>query len=287
MGGFEGRQVVGWINQDELQQKFYSIAHHVKSEDCLDLPEKQSIIIPCDLDPKAKKIYNDLDNDFIAGVGDGVITASNALVKMLRLAQIAGGYLQYEHEIDEDKTVTKDRIIDNSKIETLIELIKDLPPHEPVIIFVRFRNEIIRIRKAIEQSFTGSDKRNITEVSGTVDEPLDFVDSVWQNKFTDTAIVQIQAGCEGIDLSAAHYTFYFSMGFSLGQYRQSKKRMHRPGQTKKCFYYHIIATGTIDRKIMTAIKEKKRIVNSVLNQTKISLGKNASMIEDAPNFLLN
>lgn len=286
LGGFEGRQVVGWINQNELQEKFYSIAHHVHADDCLDLPGKQDIFITCDLDSKAKKIYQELNRDFIADVNDGVIVATNALVKMLRLAQIAGGYLQYEHEIDADTTVTKNQIIDNSKIETLIELMKGLPPQEPVVIFVRFRNEIDRIIEAINKSFTGLDKRNITEFSGRTDEPLDFVDSVWRNTFTDTAIVQIQAGCEGIDMTAARYTFYFSIGFSLGQYRQSRRRTRRPGQTRKCFYYHIIATGTVDRKIMTAIKEKKRIVNSVLNQTKMDLGKNASMIEDAPNFLL-
>ena len=285
LGGFEGRQITGWINQERLQKKFFSIAHHVDADDCLDLPGKLDIPIKFDLDPKAKRIYNELSEDFISNVGDGVITASNALVKLLRLAQIAGGYLVYEHEVDENTTIKKDRIIDNGKIDTTIEIIKDLPPHEPVVLFFRFRNEIDRMRAAIEKAFKGEDTRSITEVSGAVAEPVDFIDSVWQAKTTDTALIQIQAGCEGIDLSVARYTFYVSMGLSLGQYRQSRKRTRRPGQTRKCFYYHIIARGTVDQKIMRSMEQKKRVVNHVLGQIKTELGQQSSIVE-APNFLL-
>lgn len=283
LGGFEGRQVVGWINQEELQSKFFSIAHHVSADDCLDLPDTQDIVIPCHLNSKAKRIYNELNKDFIAGVDGGIITVNNALDKLLRLAQIAGGYLVYEHEIDEDTTVKRNRIIDNSKIETVIEIIKDLPPEEPIVIFFRFTNEILRMTEAIDKAF--KDIRKICEVSGRISEPIDFKDGIWQNKTTNIALVNVQAGSEGIDMTAARYCFYFSMGFSLGQYMQSRRRVHRPGQTRKVFYYHIIATGTVDRKILTAMKDKKRVVNSVLGQIKTDLGKNSSMAE-APNFLL-
>lgn len=284
LGGFEGRQVIGWINQQELQEKFFSIAHHVSADECSDLPDTQDIIIPCHLDSKAKRIYDELNKDFIAGVEGGLITVNNALDKLLRLAQIAGGYLVYEHEIDEDTTVKKNRIIDNSKIDTTIEIIKDLPPEEPVIIFFRFTNEIERMTEALQKAF--KDERKICEISGRISQPIDFKDGVWQNKETNIVLANIQAGSEGIDMTAARYCFYFSMGFSLGQYMQSRKRPHRPGQTRKVFYYHIVATGTVDRKILTAMKDKKRVVNSVLAQTKMDLGKNGSMT-DAPNFLLN
>jgi SNF2 family DNA or RNA helicase len=279
MGGFEGRQIIGWINQERLQKKFFTIAHHVNADDCLDLPDKQDIIIECDLDPKAKRIYGELNRNFISDVGDGIITASNALVKLLRLAQIAGGYLVYEKELASGdfwtETVQKERVIDNNKIETTIELIKDLPPEEPIVIFFRFTNEIQRMTDALKKET----KRRITEVSGRVSESLDFKDGIWLAQTTNTALIQIQAGCEGIDLTAARYAFYFSMGLSLGQYRQSRKRIRRPGQTRKCFYYHIVARGTVDKKIMRSMEQKKQVVNYVLR--KIS----GQKIVEAPNFL--
>jgi SNF2 family DNA or RNA helicase len=284
MGGFEGREILGWINQDELKQKFFSIADHVSADDCLDLPDKHDIMIRCDLDPKTKRIYNELSKDFIAGVDGGVITVSNALVKLLRLAQIAGGYLVYEHEVDEFTSIKKDRIIDNNKLDTTIEILKDLPPQEPVVLWFRFRNEIDRMRAAIEKHFTGKDKRSITEVSGRHDLQRDFADGIWLGKTTDTALIQIQSGCEGIDLTNAHYNFYFSMGLSLGQYRQSRKRTRRPGQTKKVFYYHMVSRGTVDIRIMRAMESKTQVVNSILKETKQELGKPMSIIQ-APDFL--
>ena len=285
LGGFEGRQVIDWINQDELQKKFYSIAHYVHADDCLDLPDKHDIVVPCELDPKTKRIYDELNKDFISGVDGGIITVKNALDKLTRLAQIAGGYLVYEHEIDEDLIVKKNRIIDNNKIDTTIEIIKDLPPQEPLVIFFRFTNEIQRMTEVINKVFKGKDARRITEVSGRVSEAKDFENGIWQNKTTDTALVQIQAGCEGINLTAARYTFYFSMGFSLGQYRQSRRRTRRPGQTRKCFYYHIVAKGTVDRRILRAMEQKKQVVNCILGEVKSELGKTLSMAE-APNFFL-
>lgn len=291
LGGFEGRQVIGWVNQERLKKKFFSIAHHVDADDCLDLPDKHDIPIKFDLDSKAKRIYNELNQDFVADVGDGVVTASNALVKLLRLAQIAGGFLVYEHELNTttqdfwSQTVKKERIIDNNKIETTIEIIKDLPPQEPIVIFFRFTNEIQRMTDAIHKAFKRENARSITEVSGRVDDMLDFKDGVWLAKTTNTALIQIQAGCEGIDLTAARYTFYFSMGLSLGQYRQSRKRTRRPGQTRKCFYYHIMARGTVDQKIMTSMAQKKQVVNSILDQTKKELGQKVSIVE-TPNFLM-
>lgn len=39
LGGFEGRQVVGFRNLDEFNRKFFSIATIVKKDDVLDLPE--------------------------------------------------------------------------------------------------------------------------------------------------------------------------------------------------------------------------------------------------------
>jgi SNF2 family DNA or RNA helicase len=286
MGGYENRQVLEWVNQQELQDKFFSRAHHVSADDCLDLPDSQDIIVTCDLDPKAKAIYDELTSEFIAGVDDGTITVTNALVKLLRQAQIAGGYIIYEKEIGENTTVKKSRIIDNNKIETAVELIKDLPPQEPVAIWFRFTNEIDRMREAINKHFKGKDKRSITEISGRHDRQKDFVDGVWQANTTNTALIQIKSGCEGIDLTAAHYNFYFSMGFSLGEYQQSRKRTLRPGQSRKVFYYHIIVRGTIDRKIIRAMEQKKRVVNSIIDETRKQLGKK-SYITTAPDFFNN
>jgi len=85
----------------------------------------------------------------------------------------------------------------------------------------------------------------------------------------DLLAVQMQAGGVGIDLSKARFSIYFSVGFSLGDYEQSLARVHRPGQLHKVFYIHMLAQNTVDEKIYMALKNKKNIINSIVNREEI------------------
>jgi SNF2 family DNA or RNA helicase len=140
-------------------------------------------------------------------------------------------------------------------VDTVAELVEDIGLDEPVVIFCRFRPEIPVLIRALKKI-----GRIPCEISGAVDEQ-----ELFETKQADVAVVQIQAGCEGLDnLKRARYCIYLSMGFSNGQYRQSRARVWRDGQTRKVFYYHILANGTVDKKIIAALKAKQRIVDFVV-----------------------
>ena len=61
----------------------------------------------------------------------------------------------------------------------------------------------------------------------------------------DICGVQLKAGGVGIDLTRARYAIYYSLDFALGDYDQSRKRVHRPGQTRPTIYVPLIAEDTI------------------------------------------
>jgi SNF2 family DNA or RNA helicase len=270
IGGYENKQVVGYQNLEELQQKFYSITHHVKTIDVLDLPETQDIVIDCELDPKTMRIYKELEHEFVVevqtgtdGEGNiktGILSVQNALDKLLRLSQITAGILPLN-----DGQVQS---IDSSKIDTAIELIKDIPVDEPIVIFYRFTPEAKMIKeRLLDLKRTDGIVRRPAEISGKIDEQAKFYSGE-----ADVAVVQLQAGSEGLDgLKRARYCFYLSLSHSLGQYEQSKARIHRPGQTRKCFYYHILAKGTVDKKIMKALAKKREVVGYVMKKIKYEI----------------
>lgn len=257
-GGYENRQIIGYTNMDEFRDKFYSRADF--ADDPEDLPEKLDVTIECDLDPRALKVYAELERDFISQVESGYITVKNALDKLLRLSQIASGILPVTGTEGETKVET----IDSSKMDTALELIEDIEKTEPVVIFCRFREELRRLTEAIEAKFEG--ERKVGEISGRVKPPSDFIGGVWQATDTNVLLVQIQAGGEGIDLTAAKYCIYLSLGYSLGQYDQSKARIHRPGQTRKVVYYHVIARKTVDKTILKAIQKKRDVVDYIMKR---------------------
>jgi SNF2 family DNA or RNA helicase len=258
LGGYENKQVIGWQNMAELNKKFYSIAHLVKSDDVLNLPKRTSIKRSCHLSPSAMKIYNALNNEFISEIGDGdTISVDMALTKMLRLAQITGGYAEID---DDDKKERNGKIIDNSKIDAVKDILQDLPKDEPVVIVTRFTNEIDRIQKLCESKAVD---RTTSILKGGIDEHRD-----WKACKTNVLIAQIQCAREGIDLTRSRYCIWYSVGYSLGDFEQMIKREHRDGQLRKVFNYFLVSEGTVDNLIMLGLKHKKNVVSYVQQSIK-------------------
>jgi SNF2 family DNA or RNA helicase len=247
MGGFNNKQIVAYQNQDKLHTRLYSVAHRVTKDEVLDLPEVMHEKRRCHLSISAMKAYRSLEEDLIAKVGKGEVTVSNALVKLLRLQQITGGSIIPDGE-------ERPEDIDKSKLLLLQDILEDLAPDEPVIVFTRFIREMARIREMAVKA-----GRKISELSGGRNELKE-----WQRGESSVLVVQIQTGGLGIDLTRSRYCVYYSLGFSLGDYQQSLARMHRPGQTRKCTYYHLVARDTIDEKVYSSLKAKKRVVEGIL-----------------------
>lgn len=249
MGGFMNKQVKGWQRLDELNQKFYQIAYRV-TKDVLDLPPVQHITHTCKLGKSALAIYKGLEDDFIADVEEGKVTAANALARLLRLQQITSGFAVREDRVIQD--------VDTAKIEVVEDLLDALAPTEPVVIFARFRHDLDNL-----QALTEKMGRRFAELSGRTNATAATLQD-WTEGKADVIGVQIQAGGVGIDLTRAHYCIYYSLGFSLGDYEQSLARVHRPGQTQPTFYYHVLAEGTVDQKVYRALSDRKSVVEGVL-----------------------
>ena len=237
-----------WVRQEEMAAKMAPLMFRVGRE-VLDLPPVQHIVKTVTLGPKARKLYKEMADNFYAAVDEGEITASNALVKLLRLQTLAAGHLR----LDTGETVP----VDKAKQEMLAEILDELPLREKVVVFCRFRDDLNNIRQ-----IAADHGRRYGEVSGAVD---DLQDSKFPAE-VDVLGVQIQAGGAGIDLSAAAYAVYYTVGFSLGDYEQSLARTHRPGQTRSVTYLHIQAEDTVDSRVYAALSERKNVVESVLRR---------------------
>lgn len=260
MGGFEGRQVVGYQNEAELAEKMGTLSYVCKSDDVLDLPEYHHVEHYVDLEPKARQIYNRLDKEFIAGVGDGTITAANALVKLLRLQQLTGGWLR-----DDEDVLHR---VSTAKEDLFKDWLADMPIHEPLAIFGRFSTDLAAVKEACQTAEGGP--RTWGELSGKITErdPNYALAGADMREDIDVAVVQLQAGGVGIDLTRAAHAGYYSMGYSLGDYEQSLKRTHRHGQTRPVTYHHFICKGTKDESVYEALRERKNIVESMIEASR-------------------
>ena len=242
MGGFEGKQVLSFKNLDRLHEKMFQIAYRVMSNEVFDLPPFQDVTRTVDLEADERRIYEEMDSEMATLVKEGLVTVDNALVKLLRLQEITSGFLEGNQ-------------IGTSKQQLLDDVLQDFELHEPITIFARFTNDLRVIKKICEKQ-----GRRYMELSGRIDQHVE-----WKQGKADVLGVQIKSGKEGVDFTRARYSIYYSLGFSLGDYDQSRKRLDRPGQTREGVYIHLLANKTVDLKVMRALKYRKAVISEVLN----------------------
>jgi len=245
LGGFNGKAVIGFQRGEEFARKFHSATYRV-SEDVLDLPEAVHEKRFAVLSPQTRKVYRQIERDFYAQVESGEVTVSNALTKVVRLQQIASGFVK----TDDGQTVR----VGDEKGRMLADVLEDLPKEEPVVVFARFHGDLDMIRETCQRA-----GRSYCELSGRTNQLAE-----WQAGKYDVIGVQIQSGGEGVDLTRARICIYYSITYERGKYEQSLRRVHRPGQTRSVCYVHLICEDTIDERVYRAIDEKKDIVEAIL-----------------------
>ena len=236
-------------NQPEFTQKFDTNSYRVMADDVLDLPDALHETIPVELSPATRRFYESLANDLTADIEAGTVTVGNALARLLRLQQATSGHTKP----DEAGVVPIDGV--PAKRRALEDRLSDLPVTEPVVVFCRFRADLEEVRAAAAEL-----GRPYAEVSG-VEKTLDR----WQAGEATILGVQIQSGGVGIDCTRAAYAFYYSLGFSLGDYDQSLARLRRPGQKRCVRYYHLVAKGTVDEQVYAALRDRRTVIDAVMN----------------------
>ena len=244
-------KVRSWRNQQELTEKLDAHAWRVTADEVLDLPDAIHETIPVELSPTVLRYYRTLEREMAAEIAAGTVTAANALTKLLRLAQATGGYARVdggERPVPIDGTP--------SKRLALQDWLEDLPATEPVVVFCRFRTDLDDVAAVAREL-----GREYAEVSG---ERKDL--ERWQRGDATILGVQMQSGGVGIDCTRAAYACYYSLGYSLGDYDQSLARLRRPGQERCVRYYHLVCGGTVDEQVYAALRERRDVVGSVLDQ---------------------
>lgn len=257
MGGYLRKQITGFQKLDELERLMSRVTYRVGKE-VLDLPPETDVTYHCDLGSEARRVYKDIEEDFVAQVRDGVVTAANAMVKLLRLQQVANGIAKTDDGAEQR--------IDKAKQKLLADTLEDIGGDEPVVVFCRFHADLDAIHEgcqALQTGLTEEDRARghyqTLELSGRRDEL-----KRWQDGVAQVLAVQLDSGGEGVDLTRARFSIFYSLSFSLGKYDQARSRTHRPGQTNPVEHIHLIARNTVDVKIMRALEKRAEIIESIL-----------------------
>lgn len=250
------KQVVGYRRLDELKEKLDRFAFRVKKEECLDLPDKLYVKREVDLTPEQAKYYNEMKAFAMAQIAGGLVSTVNALTQLMRLHQIVCGHVKLD-----DGTIIE---LPNKRIEELMAVVEETDGK--IIIWANYRHDIEAIKIALSKEYgmnavgmyygdTDSDERKrVLEEFQNLDSEMRFF------------VGNPSTGGYGLTLTAAHTMVYYSNSFDLEKRLQSEDRAHRIGQTKNVTYIDLIAVGTIDEKIVKALRAKIDIATQVLGE---------------------
>lgn len=259
MGGPGNHMMLGTRNLDELTRKVHSIAYRVTKAECLDLPEKMYEDRIVALPEESMRLYKQIRRESFLQLEQSEITASNVLVRLLRLQQLTGGFLT------DDAGVKK--AINTAKLDALRDILEDYVQEGggKLVIFARFIAEVEAITELVERMRIGH-----VVISGSVATGRrgELVSRFQTDRATQVFIGQIDATAEGITLTAADTVVYYSVNWNLAKYQQSQDRIHRIGQANRCTYLHLVVPGTIDEQIMGALHRKEDLARSITDNWK-------------------
>jgi SNF2 family DNA or RNA helicase len=240
--------------EPELTHRMHSIAFRATKAECLDLPDTTDIIRKVELEPGAMRLYQNLVKDSYAELSSGEVTITNVLTKLLRLSQLTGGF------IGSDESTAAEQV-SMAKLDVLEDIIDSvLEENRKLVIIARFVPELNAICRLL-------DKKGVRHslIMGSVKNRDEQVAEFQNNPDVPVFVGQIATAGLGITLTAASTMIFYSLDYSMSNFEQTKARIHRAGQGMPCTYIYLTAAGTVDEKVLMALKNKADLARMLVD----------------------
>ena len=214
--------VRGYKNIARLKRKMREYGCvFMKTDECFDLPDQQDVMIRVDASSDYRKFMR---NRYLQ-MSDGTeLVGDTSLTARLYARQLCGQY-------------SKSKL---SAVQDLIESTDDR-----LIIFYNFTAEMEMLRKICGD-------RPVSIVNGATKDL-----TAYREHSDSITLIQYQAGAHGLNLQKCRRIIYYTLPESSELFEQSRKRIHRIGQEQKCFYYIPVCRGSVEEKILQALRMRR------------------------------
>jgi SNF2 family DNA or RNA helicase len=240
-------RVVGFRDLNDLSERIAPHSFRVLKRDCLDLPDKVYAKWPVELTPEQATHYRELKNQLWTEVKGKLIAAPRAITLLLRFQQLTGGY---------PEAVPLDN---NPRLHALAEYARALPGF--FIVWAHFRAELEGIAQTLRDALRGWEI--VLYHGGIPQEQRARAVKAFQDGTARVFVGNPAAAGRGLTLTNADQVAYYSNSFSLTERLQSEDRAHRIGQKNNVTYTDFYAPGTIDEKVLDALRNKKALADVV------------------------
>jgi superfamily II DNA or RNA helicase len=251
---------------DEKEQKehlrkfvFPFILRRTKEQVAKDLPEKQEMVLYCEMGTAQRKIYEAYRNDYrdkLMGLVEekGVQKAQLSILQgLMKLRQIC-----------DSPAIIKDESYPNEsvKLEELTREIAENIGEHKALVFSQFLGMLGLIREALTK--LGIDHEYF-DGSSTIQEREKAIDRFQNDPNCRVFLISLKAGGVGLNLTAADYVYIVDPWWNPAVEQQAIDRTHRIGQTKNIFAYRMICNDTVEDKILKLQDRKRSLAKELIS----------------------
>lgn len=208
-------------------------AFFMKTEECFTLPEQNFIPVFIPTIPE----YRRFRKRKLVTVEDGTeLVGDSILAERLYSRMLCGQYNPY-------------------KLESFADLIHST--NERLIVFYNFNEELTRLTAIADDL-----KRPVSQVNGAVKDL-----TAYEEADDSITFIQYQAGAMGLNLQKANRIVYFTLTDKSELYEQSKKRIHRIGQERPCFYYILLCKNSVEEHILETLDMRRDYTDELFKES--------------------
>lgn len=179
---------------------------------------------------------------------------TNVLTKLLRLSQLTGGF------IGSDESSVAEQV-STAKLDVLEDIIDSaIEENRKLVVIARFVPELDAICAMLEKK-----RVNYSLIKGGVKDRDEQVARFQNDPDVPVFVGQIATAGLGLTLTAASTMVFYSLDYSMSNFEQCKARIHRAGQRMPCTYIYLAAQGTVDEKVLKALKNKANLAKTLVD----------------------
>jgi hypothetical protein len=231
------------------------IMRRTKEQVAADLPEKQEQILAVELDPRHRKVYQthlQRERQKVLGLLEDVNHNRFTILRSLTLLRQLSLHAAL---IDEEYAD-----VPSAKIDSLLEQIEDVVGGgHRALVFSQFTRFLRMARTRLEASGV-----ECCYLDGATTNRTSVISS-FKDGTAPVFLISLKAGGFGLNLTEADYCFLLDPWWNPATEAQAVDRTHRIGQTRHVMVYRLIASGTIEEKVMALKARKAELFSSVID----------------------
>ena len=238
--------------EEQIYDAISDITISMKAADHLQMPELMLNEARVRLSDEEWETYCTLKKELVVSLQGEEIDAVNAASLANKLCQMANGAVY----ADEKKVVP----LHERKLDMLEDLI-EAANGKPVLIAYWFKHDLDRITERLHKlhvPFATADKSDSIQR--------------WNRGELPVMLIHPASAGHGLNLQSGGCTLvWFGLTWSLELYQQTNARLWRQGQKNTVVIHHIVAEGTIDERIMSALRQKDKTQTALMDAVKATL----------------